>query len=56
MPVIFDDNHYCILAINVLEVAKEVLIDYNRKAELLTNDVSLYYKKFGRNHVRSIHR
>ncbi len=28
MPVIFDDNHYCILAINVLEVAKEVPIAY----------------------------
>lgn len=41
MPEIFDDNHYCILAEHVLEVAKEVLIDYNTKAELLTNDVSM---------------
>jgi endopeptidase La len=41
MPEIFDDNHYCILAEHVLEVAKEVLIDYNTKAELLTNDISL---------------
>jgi hypothetical protein len=41
MPEIFDDNHYCILAEHVLEVAKEVLIDYNTKAELLTNDVTM---------------
>jgi endopeptidase La len=41
MPEIFDDNHHCILAEHVLEVAKEVLIDYNTKAELLTNDVSM---------------
>ena len=41
MPEIFDDNHCCILAEHVLEVAKEVLIDYNTKAELLTNDVSM---------------
>jgi ATP-dependent Lon protease len=41
MPEIFDDNHYCILAEHVLEVAKDVLIDYNTKAELLTNDVSM---------------
>jgi len=41
MPEIFDDNHYCILAEHVLEVAKDVLIDYNTKAELLTNDMSM---------------
>jgi ATP-dependent Lon protease len=41
MPEIFDDNHCCILAEHVLEVAKDVLIDYNTKAELLTNDVSM---------------
>jgi len=41
MPEIFDDNHHCILAEHVLEVAKDVLIDYNTKAELLTNDVSM---------------
>jgi hypothetical protein len=39
MPEIFDDNHYCILAEHVLEVAKDVMIDYNTKAELLTNVV-----------------
>ena len=41
MPEIFDDNHCCILAEHVLEVAKDVLIDYNTKAELITNDVSM---------------
>ena len=36
---IFNDNHhyYCILAEHILDVAKEVLIGYNTKAELLTN-------------------
>jgi endopeptidase La len=41
LPEIFNDNHCCILAEHVLDVAKEVLINYNTKAELLTNDVSM---------------